>query len=415
MRRFFCIVCLFALLAGCAPEPLSQQTGSPEYTAPYVRADGALVLKELPTVGSATTALTDHGFFDTVYIPESGASILTFYDFETKKQRVVCDAPGCTHTDETCLACVHGAFWRIGDWLYFFGDVDPDDSSQGTLVERRDLNGENPEKLGIIGGEWIFSAGCFTDGTSLFTYDGSDFVCIELPSCHVTIIERYRQDQPVSYESEMTKISPNGQVYYLGRDPDTKGYPGFQLAKDGNTIYSVDPLNGWIYTYDVSTGQSRVLSREMNQYIWTWERPIGWDDQGRENRWETTSCVQGWNGTLIDGALLIDLHGLSIDDRDTELRVAVNLEDGSVRTCTLSDFWMDKSHPIRILQTTDYGLLVVPYSNAHEQVDMDMNGVFYQRTTYGETIYALISTQDFLNNIPNYQILESLSSQEGSV
>ena len=418
MVRIFCTVFLAILLASCAstsPAVSSEQPAATPHTAPYVREDGAIVLKELPTPDSDLKAVTDRGFFVSEFSARADSQLLTFYDFETRSQRVVCNVSGCSHIEESCPARVSGSPWRIGDWLYSFGSVNPDDSSMVTRVERRDLNGENPEELGVIGGEWMFSAGCYTDGTSLYTYDGSDFVCIELPSCHVTMVERYRSDKPQNGASLLTMTRPDGQVYYLGWDPAAEGYPGRKLAQDGETVYSVDPLNGWIYTYDIPTGQSRVLSRETNQYIWTWETPIGWDDQGHENRWKTNSSAQSWTGKLIDGALLIDLDGGSVEEQDADVRVAINLADGSMTLCPLSDFWMDRSHPINVRGQTDYGLWVIPYTESTPGAVMDQSGAFHMASTNVKTVYALISTEDFLAGVPNYQIFESLPRDEGGI
>ena len=412
MRRLLCAICGLALLAGCAAPAASDAPAGPKAAATYVRPDGAVVLRPLTMPGGPENAMTDTGFYLCEYSGQTPSPLLTFYDFETLSQRVVCRKSGCDHTGGDCPALVGGSPMRIGDWLYFFYPIDPDNSALGMRVDRRDLNGENQEHLGEVGGQWMFSAGCYTDETHLYTYRGSDFVCIELPACHVTVIERYRPDKPVDAEHLLTMTAPSGQVYYLGWDPD-KVCPWKRLGQEGDTVYGADPLNGWIYAWDAATGHSRVLSRGLNQYLWTWDRPVGWDDQGRENRWETPSSVQYWTGTLADGVLPVDIHGPSAQDRDAQVRVAVDLEDGSVTQCPLTDFWLDASHPIRILASTDYGLLVIPYTESTPGLQLGNDGTFYSAYADVRTVYALISREDFLAGVPRYQIFKSLFEKEG--
>lgn len=404
MRKLLCAVCLLALLAGCtdAPSPVSAPQSAP---ADPGQTDNPVFLEELPALGNPAAAMTEDGFFLAEILREGGPRLLTFYDFETVTRRVVCDVPGCTHDSGACPAAVSSDPLRLGDRLYFFENADPDDFAQGFLVSRRDLHGQNSEQLGQIGGEWFFSAGMYTDGASLFTYRGPDFVRIDLPDCHVTMVERANPDKGSDLTSRLTMTAPDGQVYRLGWDPALDASPGHRLTRSGTALYYADPATGWIFCQDASMGQTREVSRGLADYNWSRQQVAGWDEAGAPNRWETHWACENWTGRLIAGVLVVELGAPSPDQMNTYLRAAVDPESGSVTPCPLSTFINGVSRPIRIYAETDRGLLVCCDNPSSVRETMGKDGSFQTWTGYGN-VYALIDPQDFLAGVPNYRRFE---------
>lgn len=178
----FLALALFALLLTACSAPAAE-SAAPTPAAYESQAPAAVsVGKPLRHLNSGGTA-PQFGITDTAaYLPMKFGSILlaTKIDFATAQQQILCNADGCTHTDETCPAFMAadddalsqyytGGLVAAGDRLYWFisGGASP-------INVRVDVSApDGSDRHTIIENGSMFQLDCtmsmnFTDGDALY-------------------------------------------------------------------------------------------------------------------------------------------------------------------------------------------------------------------------------------------------------
>ncbi len=178
----FLALALSALLLTACSAPAAE-SAAPTPAAYESQAPAAVsVGKPLHPLNSGGTA-PQIGITDTAaYLPMKFGSILlaTKIDFATAQQEILCNADGCTHTDETCLAFMAadddalsqyytGGLVAAGDKLYWF--ISGGASPVNVRVDVSALDGS--DRHTIIENGSMFQLDCtmsmnFTDGDALY-------------------------------------------------------------------------------------------------------------------------------------------------------------------------------------------------------------------------------------------------------
>ena len=175
----FLALALFALLLTACSAPAAESAAPTPAAYESQALATASVGKPLHHLNSGGTA-PQIGITDTAaYLPMKFGSILlaTKIDFATAQQEILCNADGCTHTDETCPAFMAaddddlsqyytGGLVAAGDRLYWFinGGVSP----VNVRVDVSALDGS--DRRTIVENSSIFQLDsmCFTDGDALY-------------------------------------------------------------------------------------------------------------------------------------------------------------------------------------------------------------------------------------------------------
>ena len=154
-----------SFLAACE-QPAAPGTATAQTAAPAAEviseptAAPALPLRILQTAEGGLSAGKDGAYlYD--YVNDSDAMVATAIDFSDGVQRVLCDKPGCTHSDESCPAWVytfdpHGwgaefALFCDGDTLYWVKDgrfiENQFDPTAEAFIDASNLDGSNRRRI----------------------------------------------------------------------------------------------------------------------------------------------------------------------------------------------------------------------------------------------------------------------------
>ena len=245
-QTVLCAVLAFGLLAGCTREPATESAAAE--TPPETAAAAAESRPDGPA-GGALTRLTNNnatGLYEAVVVQDDAMPVwpilITKVDYAAAEQRVLCAAPGCTHSDASCPArlpegaigascfAVEGgvlvfysledtaSYELLGDCLAFY----PDDGGGAQLLA------ENRSFHPVA-----------TDGENLYCefYDIGADPAAEIP------IRLYKL--PLG----------GGEGELLASD-----YPGSGLGCVGREILSQDMGAGAVNAYNIDTGETRKLA-----------------------------------------------------------------------------------------------------------------------------------------------------------
>lgn len=392
--RPIAVLTALALLTGCAAPA---QATDP---APAVPQSELRLLA--PGPGSA---LNEQGFFAVDTLSEEGPSMLTFYDFEEMGQRVLCDAPDCTHDSDACPAACSGTIYLVGDTLLAMTADTSTSYCNYTRLERRSAqDGRLLDQRLVLDG-WQ-SVTPYTDGSALYACLNGDLVRLDVSTGLETVLKRRFLTESrsplgilgdrVLWDTTETD-DPSTRVLSLMQD-DYSLQPLFRFAQgsvkllclEQDTLYWADTKTGIVYAGN-SSGESQPVTDALTSYRWV----------RAEDDW---SSVQSWGGQVVDGKLLVDV---TEPDLLSSTCYAVDLSSGEISPCPLTDYWNGYSHPVAVWAETEHGLLV----SQHERVmrtTMGQDGGF---VTYesDRTLYGFLTPEDFFAGRPEYRMMTSLS------
>lgn len=395
MKRLLLILALAGLLAGCAGQ--APASSAPEQPAP------AAAWSVVP-MGPGST-LSEQGFYSSDAIAEDDRAVLTFYDFDTMTQRVVCSVPGCTHDSDACPAWGAGShLYRMGDTLLSLGGS-ADEDYQYVYLRRYDTeDGRLLDTRTVLAG-WELSS-TFTDGQFLYGCIEGDLLRIDPATGLESVVRRGFFSGGVTLLGAL-----DGRLVWQRTDPDQQDQQvlyrmedDFSLTEffrytygqvnplcvDGSLLYWADIATGELCATDVR-GETRSVSTALEPHLWT----------RSEDGWRS---VQSWGGQMVDGRLLVDVL---VNPEDLSVTCfAVDLSTGQATPCTLTDYWNGYAHPVAVWAETDRGLLV----SQHEKVMRTAMGQDGGFSTYesDRTLYGFIDADDFFAGRPEYRMIDSI-------
>lgn len=354
----------------------------------------------------------------------NGPALMTFYDYNTMEQRILCDKPGCAHSDATCPAYMPTTYQGNSARCYLLGIVDsvlywvvlegPYDAPTSVALQKQVLDGgsfpETIAQLDPTGWTNVWPGAVFCDGENFYLIQRqSVFARIAMDDGETTDIV---PELPAGeFGGQFLGASTDGMALYFtsgdgNRDQifgvDSRGNtePLFTLPEASGTmsfcqglLYYCDITDGSIYAFDPAARETRLLTTALAPYA----------REGVDGYRE----AYGWQFQRLGDWLLVD--GVRLEENaDDWWRVGVDLATGEVRTdLELGCFWNGYVHPLPIWAETPHGLLVTPEKRRFVYHGAGSDGSPYDQETDYDT-YALLAMEDFLANRPAYREIASL-------
>ena len=391
MRRIFCAICLLALLAGCAP------AGS---AAPLAENESSAVGEPLALVNQSTNGI---GYFSLYYDSNSSnpGTLLTRWDFGDMTMHIVCSAPNCDHTSETCEARSNGYPLVVLEDAIYTLEYAPDLELYPLMV--RDADGTHPRQVGALA-YWFFVGadaeylygfcdGAFgrvsrTNGTETFLAHGlqDDFftsgkVLGIWQDRFVAINWDISSEQP----ARICLLDRSGDVTEIAQvDPTHFCYPMCILIE--NEVMYLDRPTGDIVAIHLETGETRTVTQALRSY----------------NALETQDFykTQRWYLQNVQDHPIVEVTDF-VNDSLQETVFCVN-EDGSVSELPqrqemrgfdeqlYKDYYNTKDAPLTVLAEWDDQLVVncaVQFSTIDTVDGPVMNP---------QSVYAVMDAEDYL-------------------
>ena len=430
MKRVFSLALAALLLAGCTATPADSGASSAAVTAETSTTQEAETTAAAPSSAAALRPLW-LGDEKQYYMNEMVTGELIRYrvaDLVNHVTEVPCDVEGCAHDSESCPAVFRrGECDRVfvldDDTLVAFTNNQfPETKDSQVILLDRDCQNRrvvatipNSCFLSMMGGDSFSSP--YTDEQSLYCFGytnasngESALFRIELENGTVTNLLENAPAQGLQFlgtlenlfvfsQSDVTYpeptgdltadalASPTGTTTHWLFDPYTGEWKVFQTYSSGEwnldlldirivdgQYYVVDRTAGALYTVDPTTGEKREITNQLptsdrNDY-----------------------SAHYWVAAKLNDWLVFD-----------DLSVIINADTGEVRQRAYlpDNCWNGSAHQPNIYLNLGDTLLVDCRYEPYTRTIIGTDGMPYTVDVEHEYL-GLISTEDFLNGVPNY-------------
>lgn len=429
LRAFLLSCCLLSACSAPAASSLSDALPPAEVVSAQLQTP---VEKPLEMVrGPQGFASNEYPSAEGIHIIEcldqngNGPDLMTFYDFNTMKQRILCEKPGCLHRDETCPACMPTTHPKDRVQHYLLGIVDGTlywvtlkssfTSYTSATFQKQVLDGSSfPQTIAELEpSDWenAWPGAVFCDGENFYMIQRrSVFARIALDDGKTTTAvpelpggefggwflgasndgkSLYGTSLDGGAHQQIFGIDSQGNVEPLFTLPENSGAISFWQG----LLYYCNVQDGSIYVFDPVTQKTQLLTTALAPYA-------------RANSGGYCEA-SGWMFKRFGDWLLVDEVYLE-KGADCCWRAGVNLTTGEVRTdLELGYFWIGSVRPLTIWAETPRGLLVTPEMPRFVVHTRGSDGRPYDQETSYAT-YAFLSLEDFLANRPTYRQIASL-------
>ena len=442
-KRMAILLACLLFLSGCGQEQTAREKVSS--TSGTVQGDEENIGEGFEMVSSTDYnnygCGTEDGFYSVVSNEDQSKNLM-YIDYASKKQVYLCDQPNCTHDSEQCNSwiapcggTVVPVVWQDCLFLIF-------NSIGQCKVVRMDVSGHNRETFFIF--ETVTSvenAMAANDRYLIFSVrqsvqDGSEvksvskLIALDLmqaqmrevfsveqleetkqtESCYMTfkgvsdagfIVEIIQQEP---YEENTNDVEPNPQIghriYHIPfsgeKEEQIAAYSNqeAQCAVYGDSLYYVESQSGrglCLFRINPQTKERKLLAEHLAaEPSSTASEPLPEDVVFRN---------------LVDDWLIMNIltKEYIAENKNIELvftGVAVNTASGESRKISLTNYFNATTAPIEILAQTRENLLV--YSDTQPRKEDPLHVGLLAREI------GLISKEDYLASIPNYQPIELL-------
>ena len=372
------------------------------------------------TVGASGKTLTlctpasDSGLYTVSAIWPNSCSIL-YIDFETCQQFCLCDSPNCLHNDDSCTSFIsleHGnhepTVLSFNNKILLVQNAQAGETQGGIWIA--DGNGKNRERIFTTSDGQSLGAGIFSDGSDQYLYfllsevatsgeaeETETLVQLDLATGEIqrlfdcTDFMLYTTDRDcfvLCREQEGTK-----EYYYL--------YPGYggPARIQEHPFYAHDVTNlgsytkaGHIYTYNYETKLFSDLDLANGE-----TRQVDCSPYAKQEDDVHKPDILGPYG---DYFAYVTYQKNEEGFYESQYRY-LNIQTGDwTEPVTLQDSLGHQIVPQQVLGDrfcviAGYETMPVPVSDAENVEDADI----------GLPQYALIRQQDFMNSVPNYQMI----------
>lgn len=245
------------------------------------------------------------GFYGSVVAEVTTHQNLVFYDYETLEQCYVCDIPNCTHNNEGCTSYLdtYGGVstFAYGENLFInyalYNNGTEDRNNWPSAIEKRDLDGTNPQVMITYPPCELQVDKVFTDGEWLYYRDADGFVRLNIDTFEKQLVatipkmtsrisdggyeipESFMELMPCSFEGKflwqrlnkddtidlLLMVPATGSTSILHTWPSTqnKAYAYHSLPHnytlDGKGYY-VDVEKGEIRCFDIASGEDTLVT-----------------------------------------------------------------------------------------------------------------------------------------------------------
>lgn len=440
-------VCMLAGLCGCS-------SGTTNTMAPRAS-------EEIPATAEGAgpqddslymlSGETEHGFYHTGEY--KGNPRICFVDYEKYEDTVLCSKPGCTHDTETCMASpgegknIYFVYaLRDGTLVYMESNdqvgveadqiclADADGSNRRVLATMQDQQGypdllcadreslylmqtdyENQQSQlirvsledGTIEALWIMSNPepqlMGTEGRNLIWESFSNNQ-EEIPPLTLTddMTEEEVQQEEERYKAAMDAMVTNRRVYLLsvdtGEEQELLNWSSFYGTRGKTDVWDQSRL----YWMDCDRlGKLHWVSRDGS----SGECAVDWPEEILSPR--STDDMIIYMEQMLGERILLTVYGPW--GVDLVKRYSLEPDSGVLQEIPLQYISNASEMPVSILGKTKNTLLVIFEEQAHTIEYIDPDGLPAQNLTFTYRT-GLISTEDFLAGIPNYQEIQSLES-----
>lgn len=363
---------------------------------------------------------TNRGYYELLLSADAESNNILYTDFDSKQRIYLCSNPGCTHNNDSCTSWINAT--AGGSFLFTGPSVKQLYYVQRGTEDSSALNAETTGKffsMGLDGSQRhvlfdIAASGRICDAIAA----DSNYFYIDINTVDPGIFEAKKQVWQIDAKTG------HKEVLVADLPADTRLFGAFdtellfqQQGETGITFRAFDLRTGSFrdlcaWEYDDFEGISIVYGQQLfvlakqteNEGILT-----VYDLQSQETI--TIENVPIYGGDLTSFVGLYDDTHLVLDTTDNTdpshirfLRYMVDLSTGDVRELTLTYTSNGYAHPLSILAETNDALLVT-YDTHAGHVQTVMDGQTLQLEVPEAPRRALISKEDFWNNIPNYQMI----------
>lgn len=226
------LLALALTLTACAAAPDAAITAS---TAPTPAPAAEATPQPSTDLTAITTwsgfAMGQNAVYNVMNVNDEGRYFATTINLTTGQQQILCSAPNCTHTDDTCPGFIADSasgsvptayLIPASDRLYWVIDGRFNGSCDA-YVDVSDLDGRNRHR--IIEGDDLPELGVvnnwYADGSALYTtcYSGSDFLVLRIDETGTAIIGRKTRSDSEWYHAvgcwQDKIILQHNEYYYI--------------------------------------------------------------------------------------------------------------------------------------------------------------------------------------------------------
>ncbi|WP_028041879.1 hypothetical protein [Candidatus Stoquefichus massiliensis] len=377
----------------------------------------------------------DAGYYYTRH-QENGPSLLSYYDYATKQEVVLCNQPECKHEDETCPAYLFGVglsqmLFVYKEHLYMIESHGLSLNSLGETVEegsgiiQRDQDGQNKKIVMRLDTGYQFEQGNFVLADNY----------LYIPIVKYQNIETGKNETfQVDSEKYLARIDFNtGKVEKLFdmKDKHILGVDGRKIIMD-SAIYSEDPqkyldqkdfnkydkviLNSRFQyaIYDIDTQDTKTIptnDEEIGTYyqnkIYSIKNntlyALDFKTQQKDKILDLPKSDQYYISNILNQYIIIEKW----DDQFLG-SYKVSLENPKLEE--LKQYTRSPKEPVTILSQNEKQLLVIYDREGKEEKTWAGTMQYETKKEY----IGLISIDDYLNNQRNYQQIKTLSEKRFS-
>ncbi len=380
-------------------------------------------LKAPPSYGflDFRNAASNEGFYQLVHVYDT--SYVVYNDFASMQQVFLCSSPNCEHNDETCTATNFNNILVSynNDSLYTMNTKTRDTNPQSTIY-KSDLSGSNKEAIFEI--DYYIEPLAIGENHLYFIKQDRNTTPYEEQTKEIIALNLNDKTATTLHSFLLTDI--RFERYYIEDNLIYIVYDkmpeGFRDINDSDTMFlnpesreftidAIDVLTGEVHTvYSETLDENSYSNGVLYDNHYYFYEPYSSDVITKVNistKEKTTIqdfSMEGAESNLsfiVDGYLSV---GYSVNEESSYNRY-LNLETGEITDVTLTyhseEFGGDGfNYSVEVL--TDYGddLLVI----------YDDSNVSYAQGVYPHT--ALISKEDYFNNIENYRVFNSSTLDE---
>lgn len=433
--KFTFILLLLLVLSACAPTVT--QSSSPSSMPSSAEMDNSVPKNKTPGTKQPLYLISglrndvswgcsaEKGFYSLLG-RNDGAVNIRYFDYESRKEMILCGRPECMHNSESCTGWIapgNGGVLPFTDnkylYLAFWGNVYGIDGGVSPKIIRRDLNGQNEIALISFSSSETILRPFFSDNTYLYflkkgyqlTTDAPqgayELVQLNLETGAATILQKWEEPHILS----LMGASAEGNL--IVRDICQEN--GDEDGSSTNLTYtfsSVDPYTGEMEIVEKWQTIEEILNRENGRmldgkyYYYDDENHTVMQHDFEKGKTtavlaDTPELLKGGDGAcfdcLVDGKLYIQ--------NGVDFYSAVSIKDGTLTEITLSYTEENKEKPVRIVDTAGEYYLVVTGTEKTVIHGFDYDGMPIEFTSFEDTL-SLISKQDFLSNRASYTPLE---------
>lgn len=421
MKRFFFLALTGLLLAGCTAASPGSHSSFPDAAAETSTAQEA---ETPPAVSPANLRPLRQGDAKQYYMTEMlGGDLIRYWvaDLTAHQTAVPCSVDGCTHDSESCPAVFRrgacdGVYVLDDDTLVAFTNNHfPETQDSNVVLLDRDCQnrrvvatvndatfdalGHNNSTSPYTDGIYLYCLGYhggYGGRTALFRIDPSTGETVDLlESTEVPIdlllgavgskfvLIQFEQETPPGDGEGFTSAITRRIVHWLF-DPATgemQQLAAYDTEEGILDSYTAEVLEGTYYQIDWTAGTACTLDVETGEtHLFAENIPTEYRDG---HHW-TLDKVKDW--------LVFDFPAVMINTQTGEVRERPSLPE---------NYWNGSGHQPRIYLNFGETLLVDCRYEPYTRVDIGPDGT-PATVESNRGFLGLISSEDFLNGIPNY-------------